>query len=100
MMSIRMCSLLSNVHGEHSINTTLNSTHCSSRNEFEEASKTLRMMALPAEITTATTISQDSQRPSSVLNASILRLTASNDCNPSSSDFASRLAMLLVHRAF
>ena len=45
-MSMRMCSLASRVHGEHSRNTTLNSTHCSSSQEFDEVSKILRTVAL------------------------------------------------------
>ena len=35
-MSMRMCSLSSSVHGEHSRNTALNSTHCSSSQEFDD----------------------------------------------------------------
>ena len=41
-MSMRMCSLASSVHGEQSRNTALNSTHCSSSQEFDEVSNTLR----------------------------------------------------------
>src|SRR5438045_3294099 len=34
-MSMRMCSLERSVQGEHSRNTMLNSTHCSSSHELE-----------------------------------------------------------------
>src|SRR5262245_65946059 len=53
-MSMRMCSLASNVQGEHSRNTMLNSTHCSSSQEFDDVSKTLRTVALAAETIRAT----------------------------------------------
>src|SRR5262245_8680037 len=48
-MSMRMCSLASNVQGEHSRNTMLNSTHCNSSQEFDDISKTFRTVALIAE---------------------------------------------------
>ncbi len=57
-MSMRMCSLSSSVQGEHSRNTMLNSTHCSSSQEFDEVSNILRTVALAAETTTAARISQ------------------------------------------
>ena len=62
-MSMRICSLSSSVHGEHSRNTTLNSTHCSSSQELDEVSKTLRTMALTADTITATRISHASRLP-------------------------------------
>ena len=37
-MSMRMCSFASSVHGEHSRKTMLNSTHCSSSQEFDDMS--------------------------------------------------------------
>src|ERR1051326_3069083 len=77
-MSIRICSLASSVHGEHSKNTTLNNTHCSSSQAFEETLKTLRTMALTAETTTAARISQASRFPSQVLTASTPRVAGSN----------------------
>src|SRR5215203_3789402 len=43
-MSIRMCSLSSNVHGEQSRKTMLKSTHCSSSHELDEISNDLRIM--------------------------------------------------------
>ena len=77
-MSMRMCSLSSSVHGEHSRNTTLNNIHCSSSQEFDEVSNTLRTVALAADTTTATRISHESQRPSRALNASMVPLTLSS----------------------
>src|SRR5664279_2865153 len=53
MMSIRMCSLASRVHGEHSRNTTLNNTHCSSSQEFDEVSNIFRTVALAAVVVSA-----------------------------------------------
>ena len=73
-MSMRMCSLASSVHGEHSRNTMLNSTHCSSSQEFDDVSKILRTVALAAETSTAARISQDRRLPIQVLIASIRRL--------------------------
>src|SRR6266702_610074 len=80
-MSIRMCSLSSNVHDEHSRKTMLNSTHCSSSQELEEVSKVLRTVALIAETMTATRISHASRLPVQRVNASILRLNFKSDCN-------------------
>ena len=57
-MSMRMCSLASKVHGEHSRKTTLNSTHCNSSQALDDVSKTLRTIALTADTITATRISQ------------------------------------------
>src|SRR6202142_2604112 len=57
-MSMRMCSLASSVHGEHTRNTALNSTHCNSSQEFDEVSKILRTEELTADTTTAARISQ------------------------------------------
>src|SRR5665213_3490770 len=80
-ISIRMCSLSSSVHGEHSRKTMLNSTHCSSSQEFDEVSKTLRTIALVADTTTATRISQARRLPVHLVNASIPRLIFRSDCN-------------------
>src|SRR5262245_49884817 len=77
-MSMRMCSLASNVQGEHSKNTMLNSTHCSSSQEFEDVSKTFRTVALTAETMTAAKISHANRLPSHVLTASMTRVTGSN----------------------
>ena len=63
-MSMRMCSLASNVQGEHSRNTMLNSTHCSSSQEFDDMSKILRTVALAAETITAARMSQARRLPS------------------------------------
>ena len=70
-MSMRMCSLASSVQGEHSRNTMLNSTHCSSSQEFDEVSKILRTVALTAETTTAARISHARRLPIQVVMASI-----------------------------
>src|SRR5690606_14089652 len=56
-MSMRMCSLAISVHDAQSRNTAANSTHCSSSHAFELVSKTLRMVALVAEMATAATTS-------------------------------------------
>ncbi len=48
-MSMRMCSLASSVQEAQSRNTMLNSTHCSSSQEFDEMSNTLRTIAFDAE---------------------------------------------------
>ena len=77
-MSMRMCSLASSVHGEHSKNTMLNSTHCSSSQEFDEVSKILRTVALTADTTTAARISHAMRLPIQVVMASITRVTGSN----------------------
>ena len=77
-MSMRMCSFSSNVHGEHSRNTMLNSTHCNSSQELDEVSKTFRTEALTAETTTAARISQARRLPSQVVTASMTRVTGSN----------------------
>ena len=77
-MSIRMCSLASKVQGEQSRNTMLNSTHCSSSQELEDVSKTLRTVAFTAETTTAAKISHDNRFPIQVLNASTTRVDGSN----------------------
>src|SRR5882762_6288834 len=74
MMSIRICSLSSSVQDEHIRKTMLNSSHCSSSQEFEEVSKVLRTMAFIAETTTATRISQASRLPIHLVHASISRL--------------------------
>src|SRR5665213_2000320 len=77
-MSMRMCSLASRVHGAHSRNTMLNSTHWSSSQEFDEVSKTLRTVALTAETTTAARINQATRLPIQVVVASIIRVAGSN----------------------
>src|SRR4051794_17340037 len=92
-ISIRICSLSSNVHGEHSRNTTLNNTHCSSSHEFEEVSNVLRTMAFTAEMITAVRINHARRLPVQRVNASIPRLKFSSDCNDRSSPFES-LAVL------
>src|SRR3954452_8641003 len=81
MISIRICSLSSSVHGEHSRNTMLNSTHWSSSQEFDEVSKILRIDALAAETSTATKISHARRLPVHRVNASIPRLIFRSDCN-------------------
>ena len=70
-MSIRICSLLSSVHGAHSRNTIPNSTHCNSSHAFDDSSSSLRTVALALEIRTATRISHDKWRPIHELIASI-----------------------------
>ena len=56
----------------------LNSTHCSSSQEFDEVSKILRTVALSAETTTAARISHAMRLPIQVVTASITRVTGSN----------------------
>ena len=73
-----MCSLASSVHGEHSKNTMLNSTHCNSSQEFDDVSNILRMVALAAETITAARISQAIRLPIQVVAASIARVNGSN----------------------
>src|SRR5713226_2983221 len=82
-ISIRICSLSSRVQDEHSRNTMLNSTHCSSSQELDEVSKLLRTIALSADTTTATRISHASRLPVHRVNASIPRLIFKSDCNDS-----------------
>src|SRR5215813_2318282 len=77
-MSMRMCSLASNVHDEQSRNTVPNSTHCSSSQAFDDVSKSLRMTALVAETITAARISQLRVLPIRKVTASMTRLSASN----------------------
>src|SRR5664279_1151755 len=88
-ISIRICSLSSSVHDEHSRKTTLNSTHCNSSQELEEVSKLLRMIAFSADTTTATRISHARRLPTHLVNASIPLLIFRSDCNDSPPDFAS-----------
>src|SRR5258706_12272834 len=83
MISIRICSLSSSVQDEHSRNTMLNSTHCSSSQELEEMSKDFRTVALSAETMTATRISHARRLPSHLVNASLARLSFRSDCNDS-----------------
>src|SRR6516164_2120319 len=83
-MSMRMCSLASNVHGEHNRNTTLNNTHCNSSQAFDEVSKTFRTVALAADTITAARISQARRRPIQVVTVSTTRVAGSKDLsNPS-----------------
>src|SRR6202035_2354386 len=77
-MSMRMCSLSRSVHDAHNRNTALNSTHCNSSQEFDDASKTLRTIALMAETATAARISHAHQRPIRVFTASIPALSLSS----------------------
>ena len=77
-MSMRMCSLASSVQGEHSRNTMLNRIHCSSSQEFDEVSKTLRTVALIAETITAARISHARRLPSQMVMASTTRVAGSN----------------------
>src|SRR5215510_3842201 len=83
-MSMRMCSLASNVQGEHSRNTMLNSTHCNSSHEFDDTSKTFRTVALIAETITAASISHASRFPSHAVTASTARVAGSNAFNNTS----------------
>src|SRR5437879_120217 len=62
-MSIRTCSLDNSVQGEQNRNTTPNKIHCSSSQALDEVSKTLRTVALAADTTTTTRISQDIALP-------------------------------------
>ncbi len=80
-ISIRICSLSSSVQDEHSRNTILNSTHCSSSQELDEVSKIFRTLALSAETITATRISHARRLPSHLVNASIPRLIFRSSCN-------------------
>src|SRR5450759_3262304 len=82
-MSIRICSLSSSVQDEHSRNTTLNSTHCSSSQELEEVSKLVLMMALSSDTTTAIRISHARRLPIHLVNASIPLLILRSVCNDS-----------------
>src|SRR5215208_1794660 len=86
-MSMRICSLSSSVHGEHSRKTMLNSTHWSSSQELEETSKLLRTIALTADTTTARRISHARRLPVHLVNASIPRLIFRSDCNDSPPQF-------------
>src|SRR6516164_480310 len=76
-MSMRMCSLDRSVQGEHKRNIAPNRTHCSSSHAFDEVSKTFRTVALVAEMTTTTRISQDKTLPIRKLTASMARLSLS-----------------------
>src|SRR5262245_9917025 len=77
-MSMRMCSLASNVQGEHSRNTTLNRTHCNSSHEFDDTSKTFRTVALIAETITAASINHANRFPIHAVTASTARVVGSN----------------------
>ena len=76
-MSMRMCSLERRVQGEHSKNIAPNRTHCSSSQAFDDMSKTLRTVALTAEMITTIRISQDNTLPIRKLTASMARLSLS-----------------------
>src|SRR5216684_4352812 len=84
-ISMRMCSLSSSVQDEHSRKTMLNSTHCSSSQEFDEVSKVFRTVALRADTTTAGRISHARPLPVQRLDASSPRLTFRSACNDRSS---------------
>src|SRR5690349_19833669 len=77
-MSMRMCSLSRNVQDAQSRKTTLNSTHCSSSQAFDDMSNALRTIALIAETTTASRIAHAHQRPICTLTASIALLRLSS----------------------
>src|SRR4051794_2830700 len=84
-ISIRICSLSSSVHGEHSRKTTLNSTHCSSSHEFEEVSNVLRTIALIAEMITAVRISHARRLAVQRVERSVPPLKVSIDFNDQTS---------------
>src|SRR5262249_45525935 len=75
MMSMRMCSLSRSVHDAHSRKTTLNSTHCSSSQAFDDTSNVLRTTALIADTATAAKIAQAHHLPICTLTASIRPLS-------------------------
>ena len=54
-----------------------NRTHCSSSQAFDDVSKTLRTVALAAEMITTIRISQDNTLPTRKLTASMARLSLS-----------------------
>jgi hypothetical protein len=82
-MSMRMCSFAASVHAAQSMNTAPNRYHCSSSQALEEVPNTLRMMALTADTTTATTIAQAVILPICSFNQSMKRLTPrSGDTSP------------------
>jgi hypothetical protein len=56
----------------------LKSTHCSSNHEFDDVSKTLRMVAFAAETMTAANMSHASRFPIQVVKASMTRVDGSN----------------------
>src|SRR6266446_4441404 len=74
-MSMRMCSLSRSVHDAHRRNTALNNTHCSSSQEFDDMSNTLRTVALTADTATAARIAHATHLPICVLMASITPLS-------------------------
>src|SRR6266480_3239489 len=74
-MSMRMCSLSRSVHDAHKRNTALNNTHCSSSQEFDDMSNTLRTVALTADTTTAARMAHATHLPICVLMASITPLS-------------------------
>src|SRR5580704_11546851 len=74
-MSMRMCSLSRSVHDAHRRNTALNNTHCSSSQEFDDRSNTLRTVALTADTTTAARMAHATHLPICVLMASITPLS-------------------------
>ena len=71
----------------------LNSTHCSSSQEFDDVSKILRTMALTAETTTAARMSQDRRLPSQVFMASIRRLNGRSVLRSESTSVPRRAAV-------
>ena len=86
-MSMRMCSLDSSVHAEHSRKTAPNRIHWISSHELDEVLKTLRTMALAALTSTAARMAQATIWPTRVLNASTARLKLSSPFNRSSHRF-------------
>src|SRR5262245_2286993 len=83
MMSMRMCSFDSSVQGEHRRNIAPKMIHCSSSQALEDVSKTLRTVALAAEMSTTIRISQDRTLPIRKLTASMPRLSLSKPCTRS-----------------
>src|SRR3954471_21489417 len=95
-MSMRMCSLSSSVHDATIRNTAPNSTHCSSSQELDETSKSLRMMAFTADTITAARMSHARILPMRKLIASMTRLTPRSIPTLA---FPLRAAPLLAHPA-
>ena len=73
-MSMRMCSFAFRVQEAQSMKTAPNRYHCSSSQAFDEVPNTLRMIALMAETSTATTIAQAVILPMRSFSESMTRL--------------------------
>src|SRR5260370_39381589 len=73
-ISMRMCSLSSNVHDAQTRNMMLNNTHWRSSHELDETPNSLRTTALAVEMRTAARTSQLNVRPSHPLHALMARL--------------------------